>query len=281
MDSTNVNTQYELFVKEIYEYLHKAEDCENIEVQHNINLKGISGCCHQIDVYWRFQLAGVEYQVAIECKNYQGKVSIGKIRDFNSVLEDIGGINGVFVSKNGFQTGAKKYAEQKKIRLIEMRYPNDEDWAGRMRDLHFNLTAWFKNVRKRDISFDMEWIRTQPFYQPGVSLRISGMNNEMLIEDVVKGETVSIYDLEQRLPMKEKGEGFQEIFAFEEAYLLSLELEHKIKIKDITFKYDVSSSMEGLEIHGDDVAKAIVKDVISGVEQFIDIYGNVKEREKK
>ena len=274
----DANIQYELFVKEIYEYLHQAEGVENIDIQHNIKLKGISGCYHQIDVYWRFQIAGIEYQVAIECKNYQQRISIGKIRDFNSVLEDVGNINGIFVSKNGFQRGAKEYAKQKRIKLIEMRHPNNNDWKGRMRNLHFSLNAYFKHIKSRDIEVDKEWIKAQSIIQPGDSIKFSGMSNEIFIEDLTKKEKISFYDLENKLPVLEKGSDFKETITFENAYIIHPNTTDRVKIKSITYKYDVSCSTQEFEISGDDVAKAIVKDVINEEEQFIDIHGNIKRR---
>lgn len=274
----NPNIQYELFVKEVYEYLHQAEGVENIDIQHNIKLKGISGCYHQIDVYWRFIIADIEYQVAIECKKYQQKISIGKIRDFNSVLEDVGNINGVFVSKNGFQSGAKEYAKQKRIKLIEMRYPNDKDWEGRMRNLDFSLNAYFKHIKSRDIKVDIEWIKANSTIQPGDTIKFSGMNNEIFIEDLVEKEKISLYDLENKLPAVKKGSDFEEVITFENAYILHPNTIDKIKIKSITYQYDVSCSTQEFKIRGDDVAKAIVKDVINEEEQFIDIYGNIKRR---
>ena len=36
-------------------------------------------------------------RVAIECKNYLNEITVGKVRDFHSVLSDIGNINGIKV----------------------------------------------------------------------------------------------------------------------------------------------------------------------------------------
>lgn len=57
-------------------------------VQHNVKLKDKSGCEHQIDVYWEYEIAGNKHRVAIECKNYNSLVPIGKVRDFKGVLEN-------------------------------------------------------------------------------------------------------------------------------------------------------------------------------------------------
>ncbi|RGB67582.1 restriction endonuclease [Provencibacterium massiliense] len=276
---SNINTQYELFVKEIYDYLHSADGIQNIDIQHNVKLKGMSGCSHQIDVYWRFVIAGIEYQVAVECKNYKGKIAIGKLRDFNSVIEDIGNINGIFVSKYGFQSGAKEYAKQRRIKLYEIRCPEDNDWKGRMRNIHFNLNAYFKHVTTRDIKIDEEWLKSQTFIKPGDKIIVTGQSDQIYIENLATGEKISFYDLENGLSARDIGTNFQKDFVFENAYIIAPNLKHKIKVKSIAFIYDVSCSTTDFEIRGEDVARAIVRDVIEGEEQFVDIHGNVRKRD--
>ncbi len=121
----------------IYQTLHDEDAFQNIKVEHNkTGLVGKSGCSHQIDVYWEFEVAGNIYRTAIECKAYASNVSIGKIRDFYGVLTDIPNLNGIFISLEGFQAGAKKYAEHYGIKLKELRAPKDSDMEGRIQSVH-------------------------------------------------------------------------------------------------------------------------------------------------
>ena len=83
-------TEYELFVKEIYELLHHADSADDVNIQHDVKLKGTSGVEHQIDLYWTFTRGGVAYKVAIECKDYNKNVPKDKVLSFHSVLMDIG-----------------------------------------------------------------------------------------------------------------------------------------------------------------------------------------------
>jgi hypothetical protein len=68
-------------------------------------------------VYWEFVLGGVTHKVAVECKDYKSAVSVGRIRDFSAALDDIGGIKGIFLTKVGYQSGAKQFAQGKGIAL--------------------------------------------------------------------------------------------------------------------------------------------------------------------
>lgn len=275
---SNINTEYELFVREIYDFLHKAEGVENLEIRHNVSIQGRTGAFHQIDVYWKFKMAGIIYQVAVECKNYKNSVSIGKLRDFHSVLEDIGNINGIFVAKHGFQSGAKQYAKSKNIKLMEIRHPEDEDWKGRIRDIHFQLQAAFVNVTGRKIQLDDAWMKSQTSFQKGDEISFHCWNHEIFVENREDGTQTSFYELEKSLPAEQEGKGFQKEFVYADAYLTSAERPEKFKLKSVVFTYDVFYAVTNFEILGDQVAKAIVRDVLSGQEHFVDIYGHVSER---
>ena len=71
-------TEYELFVKEVYEVLNKTDGLSDVQIQHDVKLVGAAGVEHQIDVYWTFSIAGIRYQVAVECKNYKNRISKDK-----------------------------------------------------------------------------------------------------------------------------------------------------------------------------------------------------------
>lgn len=97
---------YERFVQDVYKVLNANDGLSNAIVQHDVKLKGISRE-HQIDVYWQFSYGTVTYRVAVECKDYKNPVTAEKIEAFRSTLLDIGNdIQGIFASRNGFQTGA-------------------------------------------------------------------------------------------------------------------------------------------------------------------------------
>lgn len=119
----NQNTACERFTQEIYQQLVNTDVVRATKVQHNIKLEGRSVQKHQIDVYWEYEVAGNKHRVAIECKNYSTLVPIGKVRDFNGVFDDLNGVNGIMVTKVGYQEGAKKCAQEYGISLKELRSP--------------------------------------------------------------------------------------------------------------------------------------------------------------
>jgi hypothetical protein len=56
--------RHELVSKAIFEALLKQSNAENLEVKHNVCIKGLK-TCHQIDVFWKFRVGGLERTVIV------------------------------------------------------------------------------------------------------------------------------------------------------------------------------------------------------------------------
>lgn len=65
-------------------------------------------------------------------QNYNSPVKIGNVESFKGVLDDLNNVNGIMVSAQGYQSGAKKYAKQYGILLKELRTPNWRDTIGEL-----------------------------------------------------------------------------------------------------------------------------------------------------
>ena len=137
----NLNIEYEKFTQEIYQELVNADVLKITKLQHDVKLKGRSGQEHQIDVYWEYEIAGAKQKVAIECKNYNKNVAIGKVRDFYGVLCDLNNVAGIMVTKVGYQKGAKEYASEYGISLKELRIPNPGEAIIGEGELNFDIAV--------------------------------------------------------------------------------------------------------------------------------------------
>lgn len=134
---------YELLTQAVYRAILSREG-ETIEVKHNVDLPGRSGVKHQCDVYWKFRQAGVEHVVVVECKHYARPISLGNVRDFASVLDDLGVARGIMVTRSGFQSGAADFAEHRGISAKVLRPPQDSDWDGRVQKVEIDAALkWF------------------------------------------------------------------------------------------------------------------------------------------
>ena len=277
----NENTEYEKLAQYVYQCILNAEGFENITVQHNVQLDGKSGCKHQIDVYWEFTIGGITQKVAIECKNYNDTVSIGKVRDFYGVLHDVGNITGIFVTKIGYQSGAKLYADYYGIEIKEIRYPEEKDWAGLIKTIQVNFQIVNTLVKEWKIEPDFIWLKNNNLYtkeQCSIEIAIEGINNEIYIFDEKGNIITNFYELGNKLPWKEieNKSDIDYSVEYESAFIDTKNL-GRIKINKIGMIYDiVTEANEPLIIDADAITKAIIKDVKSGKIKFVTKKGEIK-----
>ncbi len=121
--SINTGIPYELLAQSIFQEMHDTSGAKTIDVQRDVKIQGKSAV-HQIDVYWKFGVGGIEYQALVQAKDYASNIEQEAVFAFNCVLDDIPGQpRGIMVTRTGFQTGAQAYAKHHGIKLYLLR-----DW---------------------------------------------------------------------------------------------------------------------------------------------------------
>ncbi|HHQ6589685.1 TPA: restriction endonuclease [Serratia fonticola] len=237
---------------------------------------GKSGCNHQIGVYWEFEMMGVRHCAAIECKKYSSVISVGKVRDFFGVLHDISNINGIFVTKVGYQSGAQKFANYYGITLKEPRFPTEKDWEGRVKDITLTITAFFTTIKERKIDLDLDWLFANTDFKEDDKMSFSGMTDEIKIVGS-DGETITTFhDLENALPQNIEGINKVVEKEFDNAFIIT-GLGDRFKINGIRYLYDVTSHSQTSICEGNAIARAILKDVGSGAIKFFDQSGTARD----
>lgn len=195
------STDYEVLIRNIHDALIRADGYQTIAVQHDVRVPGRSGQAHQIDVFWRFDVAGVEHRTAIECKRYMRPVSIDVVRSFSAVIEDIGNTCGVIVTTVGFQSGAQKFAASKGIRLLTLRSPRDDDLAGLILSIVLNIRAANRTTEGFDVGVSPEWVKDhQDIIGQITTISIGGMNNALYIFNPDGTPVRSFWELENECP---------------------------------------------------------------------------------
>jgi hypothetical protein len=279
-------TEYELFVKEIYELLHHADGVDDVCIQHDVKLKGASGVEHQIDLFWTFTRGGVAYKVAIECKDYNKNVSKEKVMSFHSLLMDIGNTHGIYVSKLGFQKGAHEYADRYGIELKEIRHPTDKDWKGRLRNLFLDIHVISNIDIEPRATIDITRCKKLGIPLPK-DMRVGDMPDQVIIDyeemvndkkEISPAGRKTMYDLINMLPQDKSVPENSAEFVFKEGFISYPKM--KLPLNKIEIRYKTVESIEHMEIHGDDIIKAIVKDTIAGSEKHIDYQGHVSDKGK-
>ncbi len=274
----NPNTEFELFTRHIYQKLVNNDVLKPTLVQHNVKLKGKSGCKHQIDVYWEYEIAGNKHCVAIECKNYNSLVPIGKIRDFKGVLDDLNNVNGIMVSSKGFQNGAKKYAKEHGISLKELRTPNWDESIGEI------VFMFQTNIRRCLFLVDEDWAIQHDLDFQKYRERLASVSNKSPEEywgglhvsfdtkdDIIRNshneKVSSLQELEKQLPDNHKpNDSF--VFPFEDAWI---ESRHwgPIKILEVKYEFISENTENSFALAAEDFVDGILMDAINGETQYI------------
>lgn len=266
----NPNTEYEKFAQEIYQGLLNEESIKAIQVQHNVKLRGKSGQLHQVDVYWEYELAGVNHKVAIECKNYNKPVSVGKVRDFYGVLSDLNNVNGIMVTKVGYQKGAKEFAVHYGINLKELRQPNKEESIMGRLELNLNIS-----ITRRLFLLDDEWAKSSinlegyrkylMFFSGDNDWTTTDFPLETLPDAKICDKNgipiVSFDELEDKLPSENTEPEY--IFNFEDAYIDTRNM-GRVKIKKVKYVFIQEREKKVFDIDARYFIKAILKDVLNG-----------------
>lgn len=280
----NPDTEYEKFTQEIYQGLMNLKGAQTVDVKHNTKLKGLSGQHHQVDVYWEYQIGGVEHKVIIECKNYNTAIPIGKVRDFYGLLADLTNVSGIMVTKVGYQSGAKAYASYYGINLKELRTPTLEDAT--VGEIHIDMQI---ARRRRLFVVDEVWAKSNNLNLELVRSRLAGMVEEEdesmkdgslpleITQDASildkKGQRITTLDeLENKLPEKK-----DDIFNFEDAYI-NTRYWGKTKINAVKYIHNETQEKKVFAIDARNLIKAILKDALSGEIIFFDKRGGIKQR---
>lgn len=277
----NPNTDFELFTQRVYQRLVNNDVLKPTTVKHNIKLRGKSGCEHQIDVYWEYEIAGNKHKVAIECKNYNTPIPIGKVRDFKGVLDDLNNVNGIMVSRFGYQEGAKKFAAEYGISLKALRRPRwdesigtittivhadaihclfliDEDWIA---EHHFDLDK----LRNYYARFQSE---KADYWHAAMHFPIA--TKDHIVRDSIGNQISSIEELEKQLPDNPIS-GTEIVFPFKDGWVES-SYWGPVKVREVKFEYESKVQKTTLNLVADDFVEAILEDALGGNTDYVPKY---------
>ncbi|MEE9614157.1 MAG: restriction endonuclease [Thermodesulfobacteriota bacterium] len=242
MSKTNYQKgkDYEDFVEKVYQAILDGEVnagvLKPVTLERNRTLPCKSGATAEMDIYWEYEAAEVLVKVGIECKD-TGAVSVGDMRDFIQKLEGIGGIQGLFFSKDGFQDGAKKEAAYRNITLLKLREVEEKDWDGYLKEIYieFNVLPPARIVNIEP-ALNEEWLRKQG-YKEGDRLDFSALNTEMILEDKKTNFKYSLHEIVDSPEFSQSSPG-EHIWekSFEDGWFYVKDKEVKIDSMKITYQ---------------------------------------------
>jgi hypothetical protein len=272
----NTGIPYEILTQSIFNLILNEKRVKTITVDHDVELQGITAK-HKIDVYWEFEEAGIKYRTIVQCKDWAtNPVKQEQLFAFKCVLTDLPGQpRGVFVTRTGYQSGAREFAEKNGILLYELREPTAEDkkdWI-EMFNIEINMfTPHFENIKPEG---DNEWI-TSESKRLGIlessSIRIC-MSDTTKLYDEDGSEITDMQSLLNSLVPK----GFEELkpttknHVFDKPTFIETEDSRIPRMKIKAIKVLISKKLTSMKYQmvGEPFVGYILKNVIEGTERTV------------
>lgn len=107
----------EYHVQDVYQQLLDIQGGKTM-VARDVQISGREGSSYQIDVFYEFEMVGINHRVAIECKNRLRPLERESVLAFYTKISECNLSHGVIVSSGGFQKGAREFAAKNNITLM-------------------------------------------------------------------------------------------------------------------------------------------------------------------
>jgi hypothetical protein len=264
MKISETSEDYEKLAQKIYEDILALEGVENIEVQHNVKIKGKSGVEHQIDVFWEYRYAGITHKVLIECKHYGHRVSLLHVRNLHGLLTDIPNSSGILVTTVGYQSGAEEYAKFYEMSLKRIRKPVGEDWNGCIQITKINGRILRNNYLGFDFEFDRKHELTREIAKNDTSVT-KMISTDIVIKD--NGEEPCSFNawLDRNIAVGEDGFDIEleKVILPEDSFVL-VSNDRELKLKKVVVKYSSTEILSSIEVDAMNFVEAVLEDFTTG-----------------
>ena len=265
MKISETSEEYEELAKKLYEDILLLDGVDNIDVKHNVQIKGRSGVDHQIDVFWEYKYAGVTHKVLIECKHYSHNVSLLHVRNLHGLITDIPNSSGVLVTTCGYQSGAKEYADYYGLGLKLIRAPKDSDWEGCIKVIDVKLALIGRNYINFKFEVDGRDQKTLDLATRKPELMNNVCSTDMIIRDSDE-EACSLKDwIGRHIPidMDDVGKTVDKSVVPPSSYFV-LSSGEELKVGRITVTVEYWRTDQQLTFDSSLLVKAVLQDFSSG-----------------
>ncbi|MGL0870754.1 restriction endonuclease [Vibrio vulnificus] len=264
MKICETSEDYEILAQKIYEDILALEGADNIKVQHNVKVKGISGVDHQIDVFWEYRYAGIVHRVLIECKHYSHSVSLLHVRNMHGLLNDIPNSSGVIVTTKDYQSGAKKYAEFYNIGVKLIRKPEGKDWDGCIQIIAGEVVVYSNDFLELSFGFDGSDTETSNIISDDPSVINFNVSLALVCLLGESPEPINVW-LSKQLPINRShiGQEFNEVIKPQDTYLI-ISGDRKLKLAEVKVCYKTLVLKNNFNIDAMNFVEAVLQDCSSG-----------------
>ncbi|MEE4179032.1 MULTISPECIES: restriction endonuclease [Pseudomonas syringae group] len=264
MKISETSTDYEKLAQKIYEEILALQGVENIDVRHNVKVKGKSGVEHQVDVFWEYKYAGIAHRVLIECKHYSHAVSLLHVRNLHGLTIDIPNSTGIIVTTIGFQSGAKEYADFYEMGLKIIRKPRGEDWDGYIQIVNIQIKFLRNHYIDFELSFDGKDQATRDIVEQDSSV-MSTNSTAIVVRD--EGHVPCAFNVWLDRHVLTGSDGFgverETILIPEKSYIVTSD-GRELKLGKVVVRYMSTQLDQEIEIDAINLVEAVLQDFSSG-----------------
>jgi len=242
--------EYASFVEDILQKIIDHDEItksKKITIEREKRITDKNGKQYIFDLYWEYELGGIIYKTIVECKDIMNKVSIDNIYSLIKILDNFPELHGVFATRTGYQHGAIKKAHENNMDLLVIREQNASDWVDEngnplIKQIHFDIISHSPAIIHHfQPLFDVKWVKENTDIDITKPYQISGLNNEIYIDDMENNEKYSLLDLSSKLSGLENNKpgDYEKTFEFLNAFILVKD--KKIKISGYNVKYSIQT----------------------------------------
>ena len=281
--SKNTGKPYEQLARDIFEQIVNQDVVETVKVEHDVILPGLR-TSHQIDVYWKFRVGGIEYESVVQAKDWASTVDQGELIKFKGVLDDLPNQpRGIFVTRTGYQSGAREFAEASGILLYELREPTEQDFEGWLRTITINIKYFVPQATEIELAQDTKW-NTEEMARLGLDL--SNPPSMLLDGDSpVRGENGDSLGtlneiIQSHYPTEMKAAAPQKVsHAFKQSAFIETgdPAFPRVKVSGVSFIVTVHEGDEQIVLRADDVVGFILKNVLEDEDVTFDKLGKLRQ----
>lgn len=257
----NTGIEYERLTQNVFSQIINQNVVKTIEVKHDVDLKGLT-TSHQIDVYWEFDFGGIKYKTIIQAKDWKSKVPQKEMLAFKAILDDLPyGTKGIYVTKNGYQSGAINVAKSYGISLYKLDEPTDEDWEGKIKTIEIQFDVKFPVYKDMSVKLDGEWFKANIYNYKDYIGPKSFIWDTVLYDDEGK-EYCVLKEIIKKLLLQSPEGITKQTYEFEKNAYMPLDDKVKTKVLSISGEFGYRTYHDRLKIDGDELIGWILKDII-------------------
>ena len=232
-------------------------------------------------MYWEFEKGGIKHSVIVQAKDWTCAVNQGELFKFKCVLDDLPSQpKGIFVTRTGYQSGAREFAKHHGIPLYELSEPTDAYWDGEIKIIDGTLIMFVPLYEDVKLVPDNDWIDKEgkrlQMLERGVEIEIP---NDVTFYDENGQEIGTVQSIVASLAPLEPQEMIptKKTHTFDKPAFIRTGIPKfpKVKINAVGATVSVSKSVEDFSSDIGDFVGFVLKNVIEDDQKVFDKDANL------